>query len=93
VLGEQHFDRFCQRCHGTPGDGGGAMPDLSYSRSEVFEQFENIVHGAYLPKGMPNFNDRLVAEEINAIKAYILNAASILRDKQTADTLQHVGLH
>ena len=92
-LGEQHFDRFCQRCHGTPGDGGGAMPDLSYSRSEVFEQFENIVHGAYLPKGMPNFNDRLVAEEINAIKAYILNAASILRDKQTADTLQHVGLH
>lgn len=92
--GKLIYDQFCQRCHGTPGDGGGAMPDLTYSRSEVFEQFENIVHGAYLTKGMPNFNDRLQPEDVNAIKQYILSTAGILRENlAAAENQQPDGMH
>jgi quinohemoprotein ethanol dehydrogenase len=93
--GKRMYDQYCQRCHGTPGDGGGAMPDLTFSRAEVFEQFTNIVHdGAYLPKGMPNFGDRLKPEDVNAIKQYILSTAHILRENLAAGENQQAdGMH
>lgn len=64
------FDRYCGKCHG----GDGAIPNLTYSRAEIFEIFDQIVgDGAFLGKGMPSFQGRLSDEDILNIKNYILS--------------------
>jgi quinohemoprotein ethanol dehydrogenase len=71
--GEALYGRYCSACHGG-GDypSGGIMPNLPYSAIETFEIFHEIVgEGLYLPKGMPNFGDRLGEQDITDIKNYI----------------------
>ena len=64
----------CQICHGFPGGGGGVIPDLAYSKPEVFKIFEEIVRGGILePQGMPQFSGLLSSEDVDAIKNHILN--------------------
>ena len=54
--GKLVFNQYCNRCHGTPGNGGGAYPDIAYSDKAVFGMFSQIVgEGAFFSKGMPNF--------------------------------------
>jgi len=66
------FNRYCSKCHG----GDGAIPNLTYSRPEIFEIFTEIVgKGAFLGKGMPAFGDRLSDQDILDLKNYILSAA------------------
>ncbi len=66
--GKNLYWRYCSRCHG-----GGVIPNLSFSRAETFEIFAQIVgEGLYLPKGMPNFGDRLSNQDIQDIKNSIL---------------------
>lgn len=69
--GQRLFVRYCGTCHG-----GGVIPNLSYSKPEIFESFTRIVgDGIFLGKGMPKFKDRLSDQNINDIKNYILSNA------------------
>ena len=69
--GGKLFGRYCGKCHGD-----GVIPNLSYSKPEVFDFFSKIVgEGFYLGKGMPKFNDRLSEQDITDIKSFILSNA------------------
>ncbi|WP_242083212.1 PQQ-dependent dehydrogenase, methanol/ethanol family [Aestuariivivens sediminis] len=81
--GKKLFNQYCQRCHGSPGNGGGAYPDLAYSEKAKFDIFNQIVgEGVYLPLGMPNFGDRLDAAQIGSIKNFILSTARELKTNE-----------
>jgi quinohemoprotein ethanol dehydrogenase len=80
------FNQYCQRCHGSPGSGGGAYPDLVYSDAGRYEMFQQIVgEGAFLPLGMPNFGDRLNANQIEEVKNYLISAAHDLSQNSDAE--------
>jgi quinohemoprotein ethanol dehydrogenase len=71
------FGQYCGKCHG-----GGIIPDLTYSRPEIFESFQQIVgEGILLGLGMPNYGDRLNENEIDDIKNYILSQAKSKREQ------------
>jgi quinohemoprotein ethanol dehydrogenase len=77
--GGQLFGRYCGRCHA----GDGAIPNLTYSRLEIFDVFHQIVYeGLFIGKGMPKFDDRLSDEDILSIKKYILSDAKNRREAQ-----------
>jgi quinohemoprotein ethanol dehydrogenase len=71
--GEWLYLRHCVRCHGAGVVSGGVLPDLRHSRREVFAAYQDIVlRGALEGQGMPRFDDHLQAEDVEAIKAFIL---------------------
>ncbi len=72
--GNSLFDRYCSNCHRM--NGGGSIPDLTFSTPETFNAINDIVRGgAYLPKGMPKFEDRLSEQDVANITQYILSVA------------------
>ncbi len=88
------FRQNCSRCHGKPGNGGGAFPDLAYSSKAIFEIFSQIVRdGAFLSKGMPNFGDRLDQNQIQNIKIYVLSAAKELRNGKDLNNQTNGDIH
>jgi quinohemoprotein ethanol dehydrogenase len=73
------FDQYCIACHTM--NGGGTIPDLTLSTLETYNAFMGIVRdGKYLPKGMPNFGDRLSEQDVNDIKQYVLSVAKTKRE-------------
>jgi quinohemoprotein ethanol dehydrogenase len=74
--GRQLYVNNCRRCHGQVGMNGGSIPNLAYSKEEVFGILNNILlDGVFLEKGMPNFSDRLSVKDVDLIKKYILYSA------------------
>lgn len=75
--GGKLFGQYCGKCHG-----GGIIPDLTYSRPETFDSFQQIVgKGILLGLGMPNYGDRLSEDDINDIKYFILSQAKSKREQ------------
>jgi len=73
------FQQYCIACHTM--NGGGTIPDLTLSTSETYNAFMGIVRdGKYLPKGMPNFGDRLSEQDVNDVKQYVLSVAKTKRE-------------
>jgi PQQ-dependent dehydrogenase (methanol/ethanol family) len=67
------FARYCTACHGVAAMSGGATPDLRYSSPATFDRYTDIlVKGAYSNRGMPAFKDELTADDVEAIRAYVL---------------------
>ncbi len=92
--GKLVFEQYCSRCHGTPGNGGGAYPDIAYSDKSVFRIFSQIVgEGAYFSKGMPNFGDRLDETQINNIKNYIIHEAKVLKNNKEGNNQTNSSIH
>jgi quinohemoprotein ethanol dehydrogenase len=86
--GGQLFISYCALCHAL-GTGGGNIPDLAYSTREIFESFHIIVREGLLePLGMPNFRDRLSAEDVTKIRNFILHRASEKRNEIQSTSLQ-----
>ena len=78
--GNALFDQYCNKCHNL--NGGGTIPDPTFSTEETFNAFKDIVWGgAYLPKGMPKFGDRLSELDVTDIKQYILSVAKKKREE------------
>lgn len=72
--GNVRFDQYCITCHTF--NGGGTIPDLTFSTAETFNAFTEIVkEGKYLPKGMPKFDDRLSDQDVSDVRQYILSVA------------------
>jgi len=73
------FAQWCASCHGFGAVGGGATPDLRYSSQAVFDNYAEIVlEGKRSSQGMPSFKQGLNADDIEAIRVYVLKRRSEL---------------
>jgi quinohemoprotein ethanol dehydrogenase len=63
----------CLVCHGVGAVSGGLMPDLRKADPAIYGAMEAIVlEGALESLGMPNFGKYLTADEVEKIKAYVV---------------------
>ncbi|MHA8095696.1 PQQ-dependent dehydrogenase, methanol/ethanol family [Aquirufa antheringensis] len=68
--GAKLFKVNCSDCHDL--QGGGTIPNLTYSKPEIMNMIDDIVRkGIFLPKGMPNFGNRFTAQQVKNIQQYI----------------------
>ena len=83
--GNALFSQYCRSCHNF--NGGGTIPDPTFSTEETFNAFKDIVwNGAYLSKGMPKFGDRLSEQDVGDIKQFILSEAKKKREQTGTST-------
>lgn len=81
------FNGFCGSCHGLNAVSGGVIPDLRYLTPRRYEQFNAVLSGAKLNRGMPNFSGVLKAEDMEFIRQYIIKRSHDLKAQlaQVAD--------
>lgn len=73
------YGQWCAVCHGTGAEGSGIIPDLRYSPPETVSQFHEIVlEGTRQDRGMPAFSSSLSTEQVDAIRAYVLDRRAVL---------------
>ena len=60
------------------------IPDLRYLDAEKHKQLEAIVYGARSHLGMPPFGDRLEANDIEKVRAFLIKRAHDLKDEIAA---------
>ena len=66
-------------CHGPEAATGGLAPDLRHSQPAIFDRYDQIVMGGALSgRGMPSFKQTVTANELAAIKAYVLTQRAVL---------------
>ena len=67
-------------CHGVGAVGGvGLVASLPMSKPEVFKMYkEFVLDGDYSSRGMPAFGIWLSADDVEAIRAYIIKRRSDL---------------
>jgi quinohemoprotein ethanol dehydrogenase len=76
------YHRNCLVCHGFFAQSEGEVPDLRLVDPAVWGQFDDIVRGGILAdNGMASFKDVLSKEDVNAIKAYILDQSHAAWDQ------------
>ncbi len=64
----------CIWCHGAGAISGGPVQDLRYSKESVYENYPKIVlDGIYQSAGMPSFKQWLSADDVAAIRAYVIS--------------------
>jgi PQQ-dependent dehydrogenase (methanol/ethanol family) len=79
ATGAQVYAGWCASCHGADANGGGVIPDLRRSDAAVFERYPAIVlEGERQQTGMPAFANRVTAEEVEAIRSYIIERRSVM---------------
>jgi quinohemoprotein ethanol dehydrogenase len=63
-------------CHGIDAVTAGVVPDLRYSSLETHAHFADIVLGGTRQHlGMASFADKLDADDVRAIQAYVIRRA------------------
>jgi quinohemoprotein ethanol dehydrogenase len=77
------FTQWCAVCHGVGAVGGGGLiTALPMSKPEVFKMYKEIVlDGDYSSRGMPAFGKWLSADDVEAIRAYIIKRRDDLTGK------------
>ena len=74
--GEALYNRNCGACHGLMVVNTNVIKDLRRSSKAVFDNYDKIVlEGALKNLGMDSFADGLNAEEVDAIRSYIISRA------------------
>jgi quinohemoprotein ethanol dehydrogenase len=80
--GANLFAQWCIVCHGIAAAGGGTTADLRYSAAATYDKYVEIVlEGRYQGLGMPSFKRWLTADDVDAIRAYVLKRRAALADK------------
>jgi len=72
--GWKQYEVNCARCHGEYGLGSTIAPSLyhSFKTGAVDSaEFQRVVHGSRMPKGMPNWTGVLSEEYLHAIYKYL----------------------
>ena len=84
--GSDTFHRWCLVCHGPGAVGGGVVPDLRMAAPEIYDSLEAIVlWGAFEANGMPRFDQWLNAEDVDAIRTYLLaRRATLIAEREAA---------
>ena len=72
-----HYSRNCMTCHGPFAQSSGVLPDLRWSEyTGDKELWDEVLHdGALQENGMVSFTDVLSDEELENVRAYVLNQA------------------
>ena len=79
-MGYNLYMGHCVHCHGSVEGDGGEIPALVWSTEGMYELLHQVVlDGLLLPEGMPSFEDKLTAIEVDLIKAYLLHVAEGIR--------------
>lgn len=88
--GDQIYANNCVFCHGDQAFSSGLIPNLRYSAiTNNAEAWKAIILGGALAKqGMPNFNGLLTAEQIEAVRAYVIAEANSERDEEFYNTVE-----
>jgi quinohemoprotein ethanol dehydrogenase len=77
--GHDVFHLWCITCHGPSAIAGGTIPDLRFSSEARYDALESIVlSGAFEAKGMPRFDAWLDADDVAAIRVYLLDRRAAL---------------
>lgn len=76
-LGRKRYARYCAGCHGDGGVAGGVLPDLRWAYALSDTDTWNLIvrDGGLSATGMVSFSDELDAEELAAIRAYLVEQA------------------
>ena len=84
--GDGLYHAQCASCHGgigIPSEVAIVAPDLRLMTLDTHADLANIVlAGARAERGMPDFEDALSNEQLEAIRAFIVNQARQLREWQ-----------
>jgi PQQ-dependent dehydrogenase (methanol/ethanol family) len=81
--GERLYYRYCGACHGPAAIGGGFLPDLRMAQPAVYDELPAIVlEGGRLDRGMPRFGAVLGAEDVVALREYLLDRRAALVAEQ-----------
>lgn len=72
-----HYSRVCSVCHGPLAISSGVLPDLRWSGYTAdHDAWQAVVaEGVLADTGMVSFSDLLTAEEIEAVRAYVVSQA------------------
>jgi mono/diheme cytochrome c family protein len=77
--GEDQYVGHCMLCHGAGGASGGSLADLRYAAPATYDIIHSIVReGAYSGLGMPNLGEFVSAEDLEAIKNWLLSQRAAL---------------
>ncbi len=77
------YHEWCLVCHGAGAVGGGVLPDLRKSAPEIYAMLPEIVlRGAFEKNGMPRFERWLDADDVEAIRAYLLSRRAQLLESR-----------
>ena len=80
LKGNHTYHQWCSVCHGPGVESGGVLPDLRKSEPAIYDQLNDIVlKGTRIPNGMPQFSEWLGAEDVAALRAYILSRRAVLQ--------------
>ncbi len=75
------FSRFCISCHGMPGTGHTATPDLARSTDAVYNNYNDIIiNGTLSELGMPAMKGLITEDEIKDLKSFIFYSAEAVGD-------------
>jgi mono/diheme cytochrome c family protein len=81
--GSALFHRYCLFCHGIDAVTAGVVPDLRYASLDTHAHFADIVlGGTRAHMGMASFADKLSADDVKSIHAYVIRRA---RETKAAD--------
>jgi len=83
MRGKQIYSNSCVVCHGDQAFSSGLVPNLRWANStRDSERWNAIVHGGELAeRGMPKFSGVYTAEELEAVRAYVIVQARSDRDE------------
>ena len=70
------YAQTCAVCHGVYAQSDEVIPDLRLADKPIWDQYEDIVlHGALADGGMASFKDILTKQDVDDIRAYVLEQA------------------
>jgi quinohemoprotein ethanol dehydrogenase len=83
--GHQKFTSNCAMCHEPPAANRSVFPDLRYSPMiNAAESFSAVVlDGALQTNGMASFKGRLTPDEVEAVRAYLVERANQAKNSPT----------
>jgi alcohol dehydrogenase (cytochrome c)/quinohemoprotein ethanol dehydrogenase len=84
IAGKKLYHTYCSSCHGDSATGSGVLPDLRYSPVINDAKAMDVIvrQGSLQASGMVSFKDEVSAQDLEAIRAYVIHRAN--EDKQVA---------
>jgi mono/diheme cytochrome c family protein len=82
--GEALYAANCSLCHGPSSYSAGVLPDLRRSPALADESTWNVIvlKGALEPRGMINFSPWLKPGDVDAIRAFVVKQARVLKQEE-----------
>jgi alcohol dehydrogenase (cytochrome c)/quinohemoprotein ethanol dehydrogenase len=82
IAGKKLYHTFCSTCHGDSATGSGVLPDLRYSSVINDAKAMDVIvrQGSLQSNGMISFKDEVSAQDLEAIRAYVIHRANEDKD-------------